>query len=103
MRKNTIIFHVILMQLKQLFNRWIFILLNMWKIHYRFGKLASEWPWLCSSCLGDEMVLYMHIQGVHALRVTEACHPHTLGHLRNVVMECKHKDMKKLNTNQRSQ
>jgi hypothetical protein len=26
-----------------------------------------------------------------------------LGHLRNVVMECKHKDMKKLNTNQRSQ
>jgi hypothetical protein len=75
----------------------------MWSIHCRIGQLASEWLWLCSSCLGDEMVPYMHIQGEHALQMTKACHPHTLGHLRNEVMECKHKEMKNLNTNQGAQ
>ena len=46
------------------------------------------------------MVPYMHIQGAHALQMTRAAHPYTLGQLRNEVMERKHREMKILNNNQ---
>jgi hypothetical protein len=46
------------------------------------------------------MVPYMHIQGAHALQMTRAAHPYTLGRLRNEVMERKHREMKNLNNNQ---
>ena len=47
------------------------------------------------------MVPYIHIQGAHALQITRAAHPYTLGWLRNEVMEHKHREMKILNDNQR--
>ena len=46
------------------------------------------------------MVPYIHIQGAHALQITRAAHPYTLGRLRNEVMERKHREMKNLNNNQ---
>ena len=46
------------------------------------------------------MVLYMHIQGAHALHMARVVHPYTLGWLRNEVMERKHREMKYLNINQ---
>ena len=46
------------------------------------------------------MVPYMHIQGAHALHMTRAVHPYTLGWLRNEVMEHKHREMEILNRNQ---
>ena len=46
------------------------------------------------------MVPYMHIQGAHALQMTRAAHPYTLGWLRNEVMERKHREMKKMNNKQ---
>ena len=67
---------------------------------YRIGFLATEFLWLCSCCLGYDMVPYMHFQGAHALDMTQYIHPYTLGQLRNEVMDCKHKEMKKLNRNQ---
>ena len=73
---------------------------NLIHYHCRIGFLASEWLWLCSCCLGDEMVPYMHIQGAHALQMTKVAHPYTLGRLRNEVMERKHREMKILNNNQ---
>ena len=35
------------------------------------------------------MVTYMHIQGAHALDMTQSIHPYTLGRLMNEVLECK--------------
>ena len=68
--------------------------------HYKVGFLASEWIWLCSCCLGDEMVPYMHIQGAHALQMTRFFRPCNLGRLRNEVMEHENREMKKVNRNQ---
>ncbi len=68
--------------------------------HCRIGILDSKWLWLCSCCLGDEMVPYMHVQGAHALDMTWSIHPYTLGRLMNEVMEHKHREMKILNCNQ---
>lgn len=46
------------------------------------------------------MVPYTHVQGACAPQMTRAIHPYTLGKLRNEVMECKHREMKILNSNQ---
>ena len=46
------------------------------------------------------MVHYMHVQGAHSLDMIRAIHPYTLVWLRNEVMECKHREMKILNSNQ---
>ena len=55
-------------------------MINIWShYHCRIGILASEWIWLCSCCLGDEMAPYMHVQGAHALDMTRSIHPYTLG------------------------
>ena len=62
--------------------------------HCKIGFLASEFLWLCSYCLGDDMVPYMHVQGAHALEMTQSIHPYMLGHLMNEVMERKHREMK---------
>ena len=68
--------------------------------HCKIGILSSEWIWLCSCCLGDDMAPDMHVQGAHALDMTRSIHPYTLGQSRNEVMECKHREMKILNSNQ---
>ena len=68
--------------------------------HNMIGFLASEFLWLCSCCLGDDMVHYMHVQGAHSLEMTHYIFLYTLGWLRNEVMECKHSEMKILNRNQ---
>ena len=62
--------------------------------------LATEFLWLCSCCLGDEMVPYMHFQGAHVLDMTRSIHPYTLGRLSNEVMERKHREMNNLNRKQ---
>ena len=36
----------------------------------RIGFLATELLWLCSCCLGDDMVPYMHFQCAYALKMT---------------------------------
>ena len=61
--------------------------------HYpcRIGFLATELLWLCSCCLGDETVPYMHVQEAHALEMARSICPYTLGRLRNEVMEHKHR------------
>ena len=42
----------------------------------------------------------MDIQGAHTLHMTNVVHHCTLGWLRNEVMECKHREMKNLKSNQ---
>ena len=66
----------------------------------KIGFLATDFLWLCSYCLGDDMSPYMHVQWDHALEMKQSILPYTLGQLRNEVMECKHREMKILNSNQ---
>ena len=46
------------------------------------------------------MVPLMNVQGAHALDMNRSIHPYTLGWLRNEVIDCKHREMKILNSNQ---
>ena len=100
MRKGTLISNKFIVLCISTWWYYSFMIKKLIHYHCSVGFFSSEWIWLCSCCLGDEMVSYMHIQWVYSLKMAMDVHHYTLRWLRNEVMERKHREMKILNINQ---